>query len=185
MNGNEDNLLIIDKVRHGDRKFLQELYDRYRREFETWAMRHYSINADEVSDIYQQLFMIFYCNVRDKKLTTLSSSVKTYLFAIGKNLIRTQIKTAKPDDPLEVHIEAESIDYSIMEHYENLEIKEKVRKLLDRIGEPCKSVLELYYFHSFSLEAIAQRMNYKTEQIVAKRKFICLKQLRSLMKVHP
>ena len=53
--------------------------------------------------------------------------------------------------------------------------------LLQKIGEPCKTVLDLFYLQGYALDAIAVEMEYKNEQVVAKRKFICLQQMRNLL----
>jgi RNA polymerase sigma factor (sigma-70 family) len=168
------------KIRKGDQTVLNGLYLKYRKIFEQWAMNHYKIDEDLSAEVYQQAFIAFYYNVKEGKLTHLSSSLKTYLFSIGKNILREHFKAAqKTPEPLEVSLEG--LDYSITDKYDQMHNKTIVGQLLVRIGEPCKSVLELYYFYDYSLESIAATLNYKTEQIAAKRKFICLKQLRAML----
>ena len=39
----------------------------------------------------------------------------------------------------------------------------------------------MFYLKGYALDAIAGEMNYKSDQIAAKRKFICLKQMRVLL----
>ena len=173
---------ILDKVKNGDQEYLRSLYDRYRKEFAQWALKHYNIDDDAAGEIYQRAFIVFYYNVKEGKLTVMNSSLKTYLFAIGKNLLREHFKAgSRFTDPGEYSLESGEIDNSILEKYEKAETKQELEDLLERIGEPCKTVLQLYYFSNYSLEAIANHMQYKTEQIAAKRKFICLKQLRAMM----
>ena len=174
--------LSLEDIRHADDRTLQELYNQYRKEFSMWAIKHYKIDEETAGDIYQQTFIAFYYNVRDGKLTELSSSIKTYLFSIGKNLLRDHFKkTARFVEPSDYNLEGSEVDNSIMDNYERTEMTEAVSVLLHQIGEPCKTVLELYYFHNYSMESIATELNYKTEQIAAKRKFICLQQIRSMM----
>ena len=132
--------------------------------------------------LYQKTFIALYYNIKEEKLTELKSSIKTYLFAIGKNLLREQFKAgSKFVDIMEVSHESDKIDNSIMDKYDQSNLKDVVNELLYKIGEPCKTVLELYYFHQYSMDSIAVELNYKTEQIAAKRKFICLKQLKTMV----
>ena len=84
-------------------------------------------------------------------------------------------------DTMEMQIEDTAIDTSLITKYEESDMKELVRGLLSRIGEPCKTVLQLFYFQDYSMDSIATEMGYKSEQIAAKRKFICLQQLRTMM----
>ena len=44
-------------------------------------------------------------------------------------------------------------------------------QILEEIGDPCKSILLMYYFRNFSMESIASRMGYKNEGIAKKKKF--------------
>ncbi|UZR97807.1 sigma-70 family RNA polymerase sigma factor [Chondrinema litorale] len=172
----------ITEIRTGGQKYLQSLYDAHRKEFVKWSLKYFRLDEDVAVEIYQQTFIAFYYNIKEGKLTELKSSVKTYLFAIGKNLMREHFKSKQKfvDTPEENFLDTE-LDDSIMAKYENAGLKETIKEYLQKIGEPCKTVIELYYFRHFSMDAIANRLNYKTEQIAAKRKFICLKQLKSLM----
>jgi len=172
----------LEEVKKGDRQYLKQLYEKYRKEFGQWAAKHYGVDDDTTAEIYQKTFIAFYYNIKEGKLTQMNSSEKTYLFAIGKNLLREYFRASeKVAEPLELHVNLEDVDCTIFEKYE-LEDKQKaVRQMLSTIGEPCRTVLEMFYFHDHNLKTIAAAMNYKTEQIAAKRKFICLKQLRSLV----
>ena len=173
---------LLKKIMSGDRVLLRKLYEQFRMEFRLWLTRNYQCDDDMIADIYQQAFTTLYYNIKDGRLTELTSSIKTYLFAIGKNLLRDHYKVStRRREILEVAIDNNNIDFGILEHYEQAEKKETVRSLLSRIGEPCKTVLELFYLKGFAMDAIANEMNYKTEQIAAKRKFICLRQMRELL----
>ena len=175
-----DDLLMT--IKSGDRKFLQQLYQQYRQEFGQWAVKRYNIDEDMIGEIYQQTFIALYYNIKNEKLTTLNSSIKTYLFAIGKNQIRDHFKSGRKwSDSGEMEINTDQLDNSILDQYEQSDMKETVKLLLEKIGEPCKTVLELFYFKQYSMDSIATELDYKSEQIAAKRKFICLKQLRSLL----
>jgi RNA polymerase sigma-70 factor (ECF subfamily) len=173
---------LLGKIQLGDRVFLRQIYERYRSEFGLWVTKNYRCDEDMVADIYQQAFTSLYFNIKEGRLSELTSSIKTYLFAIGKNLIRDHFKiSSRRREIMEMAIETDNIDNNIIERYEKSDMKETVKYLLQRIGEPCKTVLELFYLKGFAMDAIAAEMNYKSEQIAAKRKFICLKQMRVLL----
>lgn len=178
--------MTLDQIKSGDRKILKELYATHREPFGTWARKVYQIDDEMIAEIYQRAFTALYFNVKAGKLDNLTSSIRTYLFAIGKNLIRDQFKSGRRTESLDADREKDDqVDVSVMDRYEENDMKETVRRLLDNIGEPCKTVLHLFYFRQYSMEAIAHEMNYKTEQIAAKRKFICLKQMRDLINRSP
>lgn len=172
----------IQRIRKGDRVFLKSLYDVNREPFIAWVKKHYGTDRDLATEVYQSAFTALYYNVREGKLIEFKSKISTYLFAIGRNQLRDRYKLEKKysDTPME-GLTNEAIDHSLVDKYENHHLKEKIKKLLATIGDPCKTVLKLFYYKHYSMEAIAAHMNYKTEQIAAKRKFLCLKQLRELI----
>jgi RNA polymerase sigma-70 factor (ECF subfamily) len=179
--GQESANKLLAQVKIGERKFLRKLYEEHRNAFGIWISRNYHCDEDMIADIYQQAFTTFYYNVKEGKLTNLTSSLKTYLFAIGRNLIRDHFKIAtRRKEIMEVAVDIQHVDNEIISRYEHSALKETVKVLLGRIGEPCKTVLELFYLKGYALDVIASEMNYKSENIVSKRKFICLKQMRDL-----
>ena len=173
---------ILKKIKEGDRKFLQEIYEQNRESFGMWAKRHYDVQEEVVADIYQKSFVALYYNIREGRLQNLKSSLKTYLFSIGKNMLREHFKD-RFIGMIDINDEiiAGQIDESVMDKYDHAYAKDLAAKLLEKIGEPCKTVISLFYFQHFSTEAIAERMGYKNRSIAAKRKFICLQQLRAMM----
>ncbi len=174
---------LLSKIREGDRKYLRQLYEEHREAFWVWIRKTYNCDEDMAAEVYQQAFTTLYYNVKEGKLTNLTSSLKTYIFAIGRNLIRDHFKiTTRRQEIMEVAVDTSNIDNSIIDRYEQSEMKDTVKTLLLKIGEPCKTVLELFYLKGYALDAIAIEMNYKSENIASKRKFICLKQMRKLLK---
>ncbi|MBX2814647.1 MAG: sigma-70 family RNA polymerase sigma factor [Saprospiraceae bacterium] len=171
----------LSEVQAGNQAMIKRLYDQFRSEFITWSQKSYGLQDDKAIELYQQSFTAFYYNVRERKITQLESSIKTYLFAIGKNKIRDHFKKSqRNDESLDEHHHI-GVDAQIMSKYESVDLSSKVKFLLNRIGEPCQTVLKLYYFEHYSMESIASRMNYKSENVAAKRKFTCLKQLRTML----
>ncbi len=174
---------LLEDIQKGDEQLLERLYAQYRSEFIIWAGRRYNCADDTSAEVYQRAFIILYYNIKDGKITELKSSLKTYLFAIAKNVFRERFrdKHNKTSD-IEQGAAIQEVDYDIDETYKKEHQKKVVARLLQRIGEPCKTVLHLFFFKNYSVEAIAITMGYKDERVVSKRKSVCLKQLRELMK---
>lgn len=53
--------------------------------------------------------------------------------------------------------------------------------LLDELGEKCKGVLTLFYFHKKSMKEIAQAMKMASEAVARNKKHACLKRFRELV----
>jgi RNA polymerase sigma-70 factor (ECF subfamily) len=141
------------------------------------------VNKEDVLDIYQDSIIAFYENVENGKLTTLKSSLKTYIFSIGKysiyNLMKKDNKTVSFEKE---HIE--NLDLSIIS--DRMESESKValvQEALNKIGERCRQVLILFYYHSYSIEALMHEMDYKNENVVRSHKSRCLKTLKEILSV--
>ena len=62
--------------------------------FISWLTNKFNCSEDEARDVYQFAVMTLYDNIKNEKLLELNSSVKTYLFAIGKHKILEQKKAS-------------------------------------------------------------------------------------------
>lgn len=170
-----DELFV--KVKQGNELFLRDLYELYRAKFTGWFQKNHRLEKSEAIELYQKSFTIFYFNVKDEKITTLQSGVSTYLIGIGKNLVKEKFRE-KIDNSLDEIPDIHIADYSIFKDEEENHKQTLVRKLLDKLEEPCKTILSLYYFRNFSLESIASNLGYKNEGVVKKKKCLCLKKIR-------
>lgn len=177
---------LLESIRKGNSKVLEKLYDDNRKAFLVWAVQLYHCDDEDAIEIYQKAFTIFYFNVKNGKLTDLTSSLKTYLFSIGKNLFREKFrdkhqKVVNMDDMANAPALADKVDVNILDQYHKDHQKEVVRHLLEQIGDPCKKLLELMFIHGYSPDAVVQEMGYSDERVVRKRKSLCLKKMREMV----
>jgi RNA polymerase sigma-70 factor (ECF subfamily) len=172
---------LLEKVKNGDEVVLQKLYGQFRDKFLIWSMNNHNISEDDAADVYQKAFTILYYNAKDGKLNELTSSLETYLFGIGKMVVKELFRDKHFGlQSLEQKEAMHQIDPNIMSGYENNELKEMMKELLGKLGDPCKSVLVLYYFKKYAMESIAIELGYKDERVARKKKFQCLEKLRGL-----
>ena len=178
---------IIARIRQGDESKLMAIYRAYRNDFIYWAMRHFSCDEDVAKDVFQIAITIFYENIMSGKLTKLSSSVKTYLFAIGKNKLHENQVARERDFRIQQY-EQEKIKAGFQIEAsagETPEEKEAMFKMLEtamnELGEPCRTVLEMYYYRDMSIEDIAQEMDYKSSDSAKTQKYKCLTRLKKIV----
>src|SRR6516164_3090758 len=115
--------LIIEEIKNGNNTQLAEIYKAYRNEYVSWASGHYQCEKEEARDIYQACIITLYDNIVNEKLQQLNGSVKTYLFAIGKNKI---MELRRADKKFDFTQEIHSID---IEDAPDLEKSQKERQL--------------------------------------------------------
>lgn len=168
---------VVENIQRGDERFTKTLYQQHKLKFVGWFMKKYQLNEQEGLEVYHQCFLVFYYQVKDGRLTALRSTLDTYLFGIGKNLmLKEQARKVSYSELAEVDMAM--ADKTSLENEDLMHKKLQIRAILRNVSEPCKSILTLYYFREFSLESIAEQLGYKNSGSVKKKKSLCLKHIR-------
>ena len=178
---------ILQKLKEGNQDALVEVYKLYRNEFIHFAFVGYGCDSDNAKDVFQEVVIAFYDNVKSGKLTVLDSGLKTYLFSIGKfKLINLSKKEARKvtfgGDSL---INGQNQTENKMADKEEQEfIKATINRFLNEQCEDCRKVLEMYYFEELDMKTIAEKMGYKNADVAKNKKSICFKKLAESVKKH-
>ena len=172
---------IIQKIRSGGQAELGMIYEEYRAEFLQWITKEYQCSMDDVKYMYQLAILIFYDNIKRGKLEHLVSSVKTYLFGIGKNLAKDNMRKEKKNIPISQ--EKWIKDYLIDEPDEVLDdrIFAYAKQALQKLGQPCQRLIELFYYENKSMQEITEAMQYKNSETAKNQKCKCMARLRKLV----
>jgi len=119
----------------------------------------------------------FYNNIKREKLVKLEYALKTYLFAIGKNLAHKRLEKNKYQSYIDISgFEIRFED----EHFEKQQEKEIIGQMIQKLGDNCKNIIKLFYFQRYSLESIAMELQYKDKNVVKVTKNRCIKELKKL-----
>ncbi len=171
---------LIQRIKVGDKSELVAVYKRYRTEFLNWAVHKYGCTMDEAKDVYQHSILIFYEKITQDKLTFLTSTIKTYLFAIGKNQVLEKIKRNNRFSDSS-HFETSGNIFDTDELNKENEIRlDLVEKCLKELGDPCRALLISYYYEKKSMQEIAELLGYKNTDTTKNQKYKCLKRLKKL-----
>ncbi len=178
---------MLAAIKHGDENALKGLYKEYRIPFIQWMTGTYRLSEEDAEDMFQNVVVIFYDQVSTGKLTELRSSVKTYLFGIGKNLARESMRRQQkyPEGPSELLINHVVDDSGYEDKVKFEQDLRNASRGLNLMGDPCKSILQFFYFDRQSLESICTLMQYKNAETVKVKKFKCLQRLKKLMLGEP
>lgn len=171
----------LSKIKEGDDQFLRKLYEHKRPGFVSWFQKTYTLSKQQSIDLFQKAFSIFYFNVKDGKIVTLTSTIETYIFGIGKILMKEDFRRESRLTSLEEIPDVHLADYSIFRDEDKAHEQSLVGKILEVLEEPCKSLLTMYYFNNYSMAHIAEILGYKNQGVVKKKKCLCLKSVRSLL----
>lgn len=175
---------IVRKIKEGHEEAIVDLYNKYKGEFVKWSYRRYQINGDDALDIFQDTMIAFYESIQSGKLNQITYHVKTYLFAMAKNLIFNKLKFEKRFD----HQADPTDNVAVVNMADrDFEITDRHHFMIDqlqKLGEPCYSILKLFFYDSFSMEAIAHSLNYKNADVVKSQKLRCIKELKHRVRMN-
>ena len=142
------------------------------------------MEADGV-DIYQDAFITLRKHAISGKLYTVNSSLKTYLFGIGKNLIYRKLKENSLKTNYDAKLHKVSADYEEIKIDAENELTDEQQILqhyLKKIGKSCLQMLTLCFYRGLTNEEIAKLEGYDSEAVVRSQKSRCLKTLKDLIK---
>ncbi len=181
MQAKHQDQAIVERIKSGEMQALDEVYLQYKPDFEKWVRHHFPLFANTIEDIYHEIIIKFYNNIASGKYVEARSSLKTYLFAIGKYEIydRTRAKQKKrelderffPDIPEEVE------DESYQE-----EMVKQMQSQIDHLSDRCRTLVRYYYFEARSIEEITELMDFKSKKQTSQEKWRCLSKLKSLLR---
>ena len=176
----ETFLNIISK---DDRRGVEKAYHDFKPKFTGWFFKVYkNLNEEEVLELYQRSFTILYYKGKNGELNEITVALETYLIGIGKYVVRSM----KRENAKLVLLDDEEIGdiQWYTESFDDSEERVKVKNALNKMEEPCKSILQLFYLKRFSMEAIANNLGYKNEGVAKKKKYQCLKKLKEILGVN-
>ena len=175
---------VLNQLQTGNMDILKKIYLEYKTPFYNYA-KGFSISKNEILDIYQDVILAFQENVRTGKVTKLESSIKTYLFSIGKYMIYNRVKKLNKlrlVDNFNDKDEKLVLEHNFLFEQELNNNQKKIKYGFSLLGEKCKEILTLFYYRGFSLDEITSYLNYKNKDVTKSQKNRCLKSLKDKMK---
>lgn len=179
---------ILEKIKNGDKEAIASLYADGTYE---WVRKFILLNGgneEDAKDVFMDSIVAFY-NSLQKEGFTLSSSIKTYLYAISRNIwlkkLRSKSRNTRIENLPEDKVEQLKIADEEARYFELEELKNRNKLLeesLNELGEPCKGILVDIFFNDLSYEEIASKYEYADEHQVRKKKFLCVDKLRKIVR---
>lgn len=174
----EDHYLI-DQLKQKKLKTLDQVYLTYKEEFFLFA-RSLSFPEEDISDLYHETIISFYENIQNGKLNNLTSTLKTYLFAIGKFKMYKAMESnkARISNDLIIHADEEVRTFEVDIDIEKQQV---LKSAFTELGIKCKKVLELYYYEGLTLDEIQDYLGYSSKDVLKSQKSRCLRQLKEFV----
>jgi RNA polymerase sigma factor (sigma-70 family) len=171
--------LILAEIRKSNEAALGELYKTHYPMVVNLICTN-SGTEQEAKDIYQEAVIAFYERAQQPDFV-LTCKIKTYLYAVCRRLWLKRLAEKKrfsftiPEAETFEGVEAE------MNAAEEKELSfKRMGDSLYALGEPCRSIIEDFYIHNFSMEIIGEKFGYTSADNAKNQKYKCLKRLKKL-----
>ncbi len=172
----------IELIRSGDDAYITTIYREYRQPFVQWIKGEFSCTEEDAIEFFQTAVVILYDNVVTGKLQDLNSNVKTYLFAIGRNKAHEWLRYRKKlnstsDDLVINYLHEDAPDIDEADYARSLRA---IDSGMNALGEPCRTLLQMFYYLKSSMREICERLQYKNEDTAKNQKYKCMKRLQAI-----
>ena len=152
------------------------LYKELRNDFIRFG-RQYHKNDEDIIDSFQDAIIALHDNLNWGRIKNEKSTVKTYLFTIGKYKLLNRLKKDQ-------RIQSQDGGNMLMPIWEPVSndegVKEKLIEAISKLGATCQKMLDLFYYKRYSIEAIQHHLGMKSENSVKANKSRCIKQLKEI-----
>ena len=175
---------VLQQIRQGNRQVLAAIYREHGVAFVQWLVVKYGASEAEAMDVYQETMAVFWQNVMNRKLVELTSSLKTYLFGIGKNIYHAKRRKATTHEISLSLAEDQVQDEVILTADLQLSDRQRILKsFVGKLGKVCQRILTLYYLQETPTKDIIKILKYKSLDVLYTQKKRCMQQLRKMVKV--
>ena len=171
--------MLLPALQNQDEKAIKYIYNSY------WSMILQMVKTnngseEEAKDLYQEGMLDFLEKLWSGKLV-LTCKIKTFIYSICRNKWLYHLRGKQKFVDIEDYIVMEK---SITEETETdvaLPNDDQLKKAIGLLGEPCQSLLIGFYYLGLSLEALSEKLNYKSANVVKQQKFRCKDRLKRLL----
>lgn len=173
---------LLRGLASGSDEALAQLYRRYF----PMVLHFVSGNSgseDEAKDIYQETLIVLYEKVRSGSFE-LHCLLKTYIYSVSRRLWLKQLayKNRFVVNDIENQVTDSAaigqMSDDLTDHEERDRQFELMADSLDRLGEPCRTLLEDFYIRHLSMQDITEKFGYTNADNAKTQKYKCLMRLK-------
>lgn len=178
-----------------DNGALDKFIQKERTKITAYLRKNFTVSDYDVEDIYQESSLALYTNIRENKLSFLTSSLATYFLRICINQAMTFCRKKKRVVPMinessllhNGFLDERLEDlYSLTTADESEEYRQYAEAIVDQIveslPETCRNIFEGYYWQCLTTKAIADMFGYANANTVKAQKYKCVDKFKKKYK---
>lgn len=179
-----NNEILIEGIKKQNEKVIAEIYTQF-----FPSVRHYIYrnngSIDDAREIFNDAVVVVLMKARENTLD-LKCSLKTYIYAISRNLWLKKIGSEKGDMIRYDEIQDTLAGADLIEEafFDVSRARLLFQKHLVRMSPTCRKLIE-FFLEGKSFREITELMQYENESYARKRKYRCIKILVKRIKSDP
>jgi RNA polymerase sigma factor (sigma-70 family) len=171
---------ILDLMKKGDEEALVMLYEANRRMVRAYVLRNHG-TEDDAEDLLQDAVIVLWERVKAGTFEY-TSKLSTFIYATVQNIWRRRLARMKRETAMEFSgLNDPEDSTSPLDVLMEDDTSKKISAALAALGEPCKTLLMLFYWEECSLENIAKKMKFANAETAKSKKYQCKKALEEIL----
>lgn len=175
---------IFEALRSGQMEAFDQIYKMHRTEFiYVAASKFREVPKDDIIDAWQDSVISFFEQIRDRKLVSLSCSIRSFLFLLGfRYIIKYKRHYLRETDfePLEVKGIPDLSQIGLDWESRSQENLNQLHSAINQLPDQSRRVLSMRFFEHKTIDEIRSIMNYNstnTVSVTLSRALVKLKEL--------
>ncbi|PZP49056.1 MAG: RNA polymerase subunit sigma-70 [Pseudopedobacter saltans] len=179
MSGLSDNDLIIGLL-NNDRKSIEQIYKDNFGQIRAYVMNNNG-DLDEAKDIFQEALILLFEKAKNGDFK-LSSKLGTYLYSLSRNIwLKKLTRSRGKEISTSEFTQDDSFDRQSEESLEERDLQFSIMEdAMNKLGEPCKALLESFYVQKMDMKSITEVFGYTNADNAKTQKYKCLMRLKKL-----
>ncbi|GAB3019939.1 hypothetical protein GCM10027051_26330 [Niabella terrae] len=176
----EQELGLLKGLARNDKKSAALIYSQNYNLIQALIVNN-SGTIEDAKDIFQETMMVLYEKARSGNFQ-LNCQISTFLYAVARRLWLKKLnqhgrQVLDFDDTNENRV---IVDDDLQDHEQKDAEFEMMHAAISSLGEPCKSLLEAFYFKENSMQEIAETFGYTNSENAKTQKYKCLVRLKKI-----
>ncbi len=136
--------------------------------------------SDDAKDLLQEAMVVLFEKAKDAEFV-LTCKITTYIYSVARRLWLKKLQYNAKNTTIADHVEETVAVEDDLEQHQNQNLQlELMNDALAKIGEPCKGLLEAYYFNKMNMHDISEKFGYTNSENAKNQKYKCLVRLKKL-----
>ncbi|GAB3423211.1 RNA polymerase sigma factor [Niabella aquatica] len=176
----EQEISLLKGLARSDKKSVEIIYSQNYNLVQALVVNNNG-TVDDAKDIFQEAMMVLFDKARSGDFE-LNCQIRTYLYSVARRLWLKKLSqgnrhVAEFDDTSETQV---AVENDVVEHEQKDAEFDMMHTAISTLGEPCKSLLEAFYFKSHSMQDIAESFGYTNAENAKTQKYKCLMRLKKI-----